>query len=305
MQQINWYPGHMAKAKRMLQENIKMVDAVAEIVDARAPAATRNPDFDSLFRTRQRLIFLNKADLADSARVKAWIRYYESQGVQAAAIVSTGNAMKKQALALLQKATAEKVARMKAKGISKTVRIMVVGIPNVGKSTFINRIAGENRAQTGDRPGVTRSKQWVKVGPYLELMDSPGLLWPKLGDQEQARHLAYIGSINDEIMDVEELAECLLRDLYALCPQKLLERYPKLLIKEGQEDFTYLEGVARSRGFLLSGGVADIERAARVTLDEYRGGKIAHVTWEQPPALEKKTEKSEEAAQAPSENPEA
>ena len=253
MQQINWYPGHMAKAKRMLQENIKLVDAVAEIVDARAPAATRNPDFDGILKTRERIVFLNKADLADPALCKAWIRQYESQGIQAAAIVSTGAAMKKQAMALLQRATAEKVARMQAKGIRKTVRIMVVGIPNAGKSTFINRIAGENRAQTGDRPGVTRSKQWVKVGPYLELMDSPGLLWPKLEDQRLARHLAYIGSINDEIMDVESLSESLLSELYALCPEKLLERYPKLLLRQGEEDFTFLEGVARSRGFLLPG----------------------------------------------------
>lgn len=286
MQQINWYPGHMAKAKRMLQENIKLVDAVAEIVDARAPAATRNPDFDGILKTRERIVFLNKADLADPALCKAWIRQYESQGIQAAAIVSTGAAMKKQAMALLQQATAEKVARMQAKGIRKTVRIMVVGIPNAGKSTFINRIAGENRAQTGDRPGVTRSKQWVKVGPYLELMDSPGLLWPKLEDQRLARHLAYIGSINDEIMDVESLSESLLSELYALCPEKLLERYPKLLLRQGEEDFTFLEGVARSRGFLLPGGLADTERAARVALDEYRGGKIARITWETPGAEE-------------------
>ena len=175
---------------------------------------------------------------------------------------------------------------LQAKGIRKTVRIMVVGIPNAGKSTFINRIAGENRAQTGDRPGVTRSKQWVKVGPYLELMDSPGLLWPKLEDQRLARHLAYIGSINDEIMDVESLSESLLSELYALCPEKLLERYPKLLLRQGEEDFTFLEGVARSRGFLLPGGLADTERAARVALDEYRGGKIARITWETPGAEE-------------------
>lgn len=278
--QIQWYPGHMAKARRMLQENLKFIDVVAEIVDARAPEASRNPDFDTLFESKSRVILLNKADLGDSAALRRWIAYYKKQGILAAPIVSTGSLGKKQALALFEEAAREKVERMKEKGLNKVVRVMVVGIPNVGKSTFINRIAGESRAQTGDRPGVTKAKQWVKVGPYLELMDSPGLLWPKLEDQGKARLLAYIGSINDEIMDQEELSAGLLALLQKIAPEALCGRYTKLTAETPKEEL--LNAVARSRGFLLSGGVLDTERAARIVLDEFRGGKIAKVTLEQP-----------------------
>ena len=203
---IQWYPGHMAKARRMLQENLKLVDAVAEIVDARAPEASRNPDFDALFSGKARLILLNKADLADENMTRRFVEYYKGKGFLAAPIVSTGAAGKKQAVSLMERAVADKVKRMEEKGVKKTVRVMVVGIPNVGKSTFINRVAGENRAKTGDTPGVTRSKQWVKVDAYLELMDSPGLLWPKLEDQDKALSLAFLGSINDDILDGEELS---------------------------------------------------------------------------------------------------
>ncbi|MBQ6146640.1 MAG: ribosome biogenesis GTPase YlqF, partial [Clostridia bacterium] len=209
----------MAKAKRMPQENLKLVDAVAEIVDARAPEASRNPDFDALFAGKARLILLNKADLADESMTRRFVEYYKGRGFLAAPIVSTGAAGKKQAVSLMERAVADKVRRMEEKGVKKTVRVMVVGIPNVGKSTFINRIAGENRTKTGDTPGVTRSKQWVKVNAYLELMDSPGLLWPKLEDQEKALSLAFLGSINDDILDGEELAQKLLARLRELVPQ--------------------------------------------------------------------------------------
>ena len=275
---IQWYPGHMAKAKKMLAENLKLIDVVIELVDARAPLATRNPDFDSLFSQKQRVIFLNKSDLASDAETKKWIAHYKSMGINAMPFVSTSAAKRKAALELIEKAASAKVERLKEKGVHKTVRAMVVGIPNVGKSTFINRIAGESRAQVGDKPGVTKSKQWVKITPYLELMDTPGLLWPKLEDEVLARHLAYIGSIKDDIMDTEQLASCLLTDLNCLCHEQLAARYSKIEANTPMNEM--LEAVCRSRGFILPGNALDIERASRITLDEYRAGKIAKVTFD-------------------------
>lgn len=277
---IQWYPGHMAKARRMLVENLKLIDAVVEIVDARAPIATRNPDFDDLFAAKKRIILLNKSDLADPAATKAFTRAFREQGIEALEFVSVNSAKKAAAVDLLQRAVQEEVDRLLQKGVRKTLRFMVVGIPNVGKSTFINRIAGSNRAQVGDKPGVTKAKQWVKVNPYLELMDTPGLLWPKLGDDLLARHLAYIGSIKDDIMDVEQLSGLLLQELMAFCPAALAARYKKL--EPGMAPHELLEGVCKSRGFLLAGGVPDLERGARIALDEFRAGKIARVTLDTP-----------------------
>lgn len=290
---IQWYPGHMAKARRMLAENLKLIDVVVELVDARAPRATRNPDFDDLFSTKQRVILLNKSDLASPAETRAWVDYYRSAGIGAMDFVATNSAKRKAAVALIENAAAEKVRRMREKGIAKVVRAMVVGIPNVGKSTFINRIAGASRAQVGDKPGVTRAKQWVKISPYLELMDTPGLLWPKLEDDRLARHLAYIGSIKDDIMDVERLAEALLFTLSELCPNELAARYK--LAAPGMTGEALLLAVSQSRGFLLPGGEADTERAARIVLDEYRAGKIAHVTLD--PVLEPREDNDNGAAQ--------
>lgn len=277
---IQWYPGHMAKARRMLLESLKQIDVVVELIDARAPISTRNPDFDDLFNQKKRVVILNKSDLADATSTKRWIAYYQAQNIQTIAFVALNNAAKKQAVSSIESAAEEKVIRMRQKGVLKVIRAMVVGIPNVGKSTFINRIAGSTRAQVGDKPGVTKGKQWVKITPYLELMDTPGLLWPKLENKEQALNLAYLGSIKDDIMDVEELAELLLSKLMHLCPQALMARYTKL-----SDERPWLEGVCLSRGFLLSGGVLDTERAARIVLDEFRGGKIANVTLEQPEEL--------------------
>ncbi len=286
---IQWYPGHMAKARRMLTENLQLIDVVVELVDARAPAATRNPDFDTLFSKKSRVILLNKSDLADPVATKAWIAYYKAKGISAMAITSTGNSQKKAALDLMQEAAAEQVARMKAKGVLKTVRVMVVGIPNVGKSTFINRIAGSVRAKVGDKPGVTKGKQWVKITPYLELLDTPGLLWPKLENEVYAKRLAFIGSIKDDIMDVEALAGALLETLMCLCPIQVTQRYGKT--KPDMAGHDLLAAVCDSRGFLLPGGAPDLERGARIVLDEFRGGKIAKVTLDQP----------EEAVESPKE----
>ncbi len=281
---INWYPGHMAKAKRMLEENLKLIDVVIELVDARAPAASRNPDFDALFQGKSRVLLLNKSDLADPATNKRWIGYYKRQGIEAAEVTASAQNAKMTAIRLIEKATAALVKRYEEKGVKKTVRVLIAGIPNVGKSTLINRIAGEKRAQTGDKPGVTKGKQWVKITPHLELLDSPGLLWPKLGDVKLSEHLAFLGSINDEILNIEELAEHLLSTLRELKPDALYERYKKL--SADTPDGALLEGVAKSRGFILKGGVFDTERAARIVLDEFRAGKIARVTLEQPPKEE-------------------
>jgi ribosome biogenesis GTPase A len=280
MAAINWYPGHMTKTRRMLQENLKMIDVVVEVLDARAPRASRNPDFDDLFAGKARVVLLNKSDLADSNATKRWIADFNRRGIEAAGISATGGSAKKVAVSLIEKAAKPKVDALKAKGINKVIRAMIVGIPNVGKSTLINRIAGQNRAEVGDKPGVTRGKQWVKITPYLELMDTPGMLWPKLEDQELAKHLAYLGSIKDEVMDSEELATDMLALLQAIAPGQVAERYSKFTAQTPKEDL--LKSVCLSRGFLLRGGELDTERAAHVSLDEFRAGKVARVTLEQP-----------------------
>jgi len=282
MPAINWYPGHMAKTRRMLVDNLKMIAVVVEVIDARAPLASRNPDFDDLFAVKARVVLLNKSDLADGNSTKRWISFYNRRGIEASGVSATGGSAKKNVTALIEKAAKPRVDAMKAKGVNKVVRCMIVGIPNVGKSTLINRMAGESRAEVGDRPGVTRGKQWVRISPYLELMDTPGMLWPKLEDQELAKHLAFLGSIKDEIMDSEELATDLLVLLQSMVPAPLTERFSKLATDTPKENL--LDAVCRSRGFLLRGGELDTERASHVALDEFRAGKIAHVTLEQPEA---------------------
>jgi len=282
MPAINWYPGHMAKTRRMLVENLKMIDVVVEVIDARAPLASRNPDFDDLFSGKARVVLLNKSDLADGHTTKRWITHYNRRGIEAAGVSATGGSAKKIVTALIEKAAKPRVDAMKAKGVNKVVRCMIVGIPNVGKSTLINRMAGETRAEVGDRPGVTRGKQWVRISPYLELMDTPGMLWPKLEDQELAKHLAFLGSIKDEIMDSEELATDLLALLQRMVPALLTERFSRLEADTPMEGL--LDAICRSRGFLLRGGELDTERASHVALDEFRAGKIARITLELPEA---------------------
>lgn len=281
---IQWYPGHMAKARRMLEENLKLIDVVVEVCDARAPRSTRNPDFDVLFKNKARVVLLNKSDLADEKLVRAWVDRLKSEGISAAPIVSTSNTGKKTAIQLIEQAAAPRVAQMKKKGVLKTVRVLIAGIPNVGKSTFINRIAGASRAQVGDKPGVTKGKQWVKITPYLELMDTPGLLWPKLEDEQSARHLAFLGSVKDDVMNVEELAAELLAELLALTPDAVQARYKLLETGLGKEFL--LPRVAEGRGFFLSGKEPDTERAARIVLDEFRAGKITKITLDDPFAKE-------------------
>ena len=281
---INWYPGHMAKTRRLLTEQIRSVDAVIELIDARAPISTRNPDLDKLIAGKARLVVLNKADMADDRVTDQWMAYFKRQGVNAMRF-NSANGKAKDALGRIAEMTKNTVERMQARGANKTVRLMVVGIPNVGKSTFINKLHGQAVAKAQDRPGVTRSNSWIKVGPFLELMDTPGMLWPKLENQASAQRLAYLGSVRDEILDSQGLAADLMKLIYSVSPAALTARYK---LPEGLTDpagHELVEAACRGRGWLLSGGRFDIDRASAVILDEFRDGKIGRITLERPEEL--------------------
>lgn len=277
--QIQWYPGHMAKAKRQLSEQLRRVDAVIELCDARLPFSSRNPHLDTLMRGKKRLLILNKADLADENETKRWLAQFRAGGEAMAFNAARGNA--KEAVRRIEAVTAEAVRRQAARGIRKTVRAMVVGVPNVGKSTFINRLNGTPVTLTGDRPGVTRQVRWVRVAPYLELMDTPGLLWPRLDDAMAAERLAWLGTIRDEILDTQALAVSLLNRLMAVRPGAVRERFK--VQDESLRGHALLEAVCLGRGFLMSGGVPNTERGAAVALDEFRAGKLGRITLEAAP----------------------
>ena len=282
MPQINWYPGHMAKSRRLLQDQLRAVDAVIELCDARAPLATRNPDLEKLTHGKARILILNKADLADDRETARWVEYFRSQNLSAMRFNSNGGKTK-EILARIQEATRPAVERAAARGVKKTVRLMIIGIPNVGKSTFINRIHGSGIAKASDRPGVTRSNQWVKIGPYLELLDTPGMLPPRMDDQDGARLLAYLGSIRDQIMNTEELAGQLLMHLQAINPAAVAARFK---LPEGEiydDPQLALEAACKGRGWLISGGRPDVDRAAALVLDEFRAGKAGKITIERAP----------------------
>ena len=283
--EINWYPGHMAKAKRLLADQLARVDVVVELCDARLPYSSRNPDLDRLCAGKKRVLLLNKADLADNGATGAWISWFRSQGLDVSPYqATTGKA--KDALAAIDRAAREAVEKAEQRGMHKTVRAMVVGVPNVGKSTFTNRLHGGNIAKTGDRPGVTRANQWVRITPYLELMDTPGLLWPRLDDQLAARRLCYIGSVKDDVVDLPMLAIHLLQDMLAVRPEPVIERFRiKNPEARGAE---LLDEVCRGRGFLLRGAESDYDRCCQVVLDEFRAGKLGRMTLELPPKQEKK-----------------
>lgn len=282
MPEINWYPGHMAKSRRMLEEQMRGIDAVIELCDARAPRATRNPMLSAVCKGRARVLVLNKADLANDAATKAWMDFYRAQGMFAVRFTATGGKTR-EILSFIQEATKEAVERMRARGANKTVRLMVIGVPNVGKSTLINRLRGGAVVKTADRPGVTRTRQWVKVGPYLEMLDTPGMLWPKLDDQEVAKTLAQLGSIRDQIIDGEELAGDLLFRLMRIAPEAVCARFKLPVEAAGEmQPYELLEAAGRGRGYLLSGGRLNTERAAAVVLDEFRAGKVGKITLERP-----------------------
>ncbi|SPZ50393.1 Ribosome biogenesis GTPase A [Sarcina ventriculi] len=278
---INWFPGHMVKTKREIKENLKLVDAVIEIRDARIPNSSKNPDIDQLCKGKPRIILLNKCDLANEKITKEWKKSLENNEI----VVLEVNALKNDGLKnikpALLKLLKEKHDRLKAKGLVKiTTRVMVVGIPNVGKSTFINKMARNNIAKTGDRPGVTKSKQWIKTSIGIELLDTPGVLWPKFEDEQVGLNLAFTGAIKDEIMDIEELAFNLVKKLEVDFKDELMTRYKLEHLSE--ETIENLDNIARKRGCLISGGNIDYNRIAVILLDEFRGGKIGRISLERP-----------------------
>jgi len=279
---IQWYPGHMAKAKRLLSAQLGKVDLVVELCDARLPLSSRNPALDELIRHKRRVLLVCKADLAENTKTQQWLQYFKNQGIEAMAYDKSAQKTK-QARQLIELAAKDVLERNERRGIQKTLRAMVVGVPNVGKSTFINRLYGKTVAQTGDRPGVTKSNQWVKVSPYLEVLDTPGMLWPKLNDQLAATRLAYIGTIKDAVYDQYELCVSLLKDLLAVMPQRTVERY-KIKNPEAQ-NYELLDEVCKGRGFLMRGGELDYDRACSVILDEFREGKVGKITLEQAPRI--------------------
>lgn len=281
---FQWYPGHMTKARRAMQEDIKLVDMVIEVIDARIPISSRNPDIDELGKNKFRLVLLNKADLADDQKNRAWQNWFQQKGI---AVVMTDartkNGMKQIQNTILE-VCKEKIERDRRRGIkNRPIRAMVVGIPNVGKSTFINSFAGRSCAKTGNKPGVTRGNQWIHLNKNVELLDTPGILWPKFEDQIVGLHLAFIGSMKDDILNQEEVAVELLRFLQEAYPKALAERYQmeEAQLKEAVP-LDILQHIARLRGCLLKAGELDTKKAAALCLDDFRAGRIGRISVEMP-----------------------
>ena len=283
---IQWYPGHMTKTRRMMEENLKLVDAVCEILDARIPISSRNPDIDTICGNKPRLIILNRIDLADQSAIKLWSDYFRQKGW---AVLATDCKSRKGINGFVPAVRAllsDKIKRYEEKGqIGRPLKIMIVGIPNVGKSTFINQIAGRKGAKAENRPGVTRGKQWVTVDQGLLLLDTPGILWPKFEDPEVGMRLAYTGAVKDDVIDIETLACNLIKMLWTRYPEAVRARY-RVEMQQDAEGWELLEEAGRKRGFLVSGGDVDTERMSRVLLEEYRSCKLGRFTFEMPDMLE-------------------
>lgn len=290
---IQWYPGHMTKTRRQIEADLKLVDVVVEIIDARIPASSRNPDIDAICAGKPRLIVLNRADQADPAQNKAWGTCFRSQGHSVLETDARSGRGINQFSAVVQGVLKDQIAKWREKGqVGRPVRAMVVGVPNVGKSTFINKVAKKKSAKASDRPGVTRGKQWVRVDQGLDLLDTPGILWPKFEDETTGMNLAFTGAVKDEIMDVETLGCHFMALLGERYPQALTESYrlPEVPIREeGENDVAWgyriLQACAAKRGMRISGGEVDTERMARVLLDEYRGSRLGRFTLEVPPSM--------------------
>lgn len=277
---FQWYPGHMTKARRMMQENIKLIDIVVELVDARVPFSSKNPDIDELAKNKYRLIVLNKADMADAKTTAVWQNYFEAKGFFVAKVNSQKGAGMKEVKSLIEKACQEKKARDKKRGIlNRPLRAMVVGIPNVGKSTFINSFAGKACAKTGNKPGVTKGKQWIRLNKQVELLDTPGILWPKFEDQTVGQHLAFIGSIKDELIQSVELALDLIEFLTASYPGILGKTYS---IDESEDSVAILNAIAVNRGCLKKGNELDHDKAAFLLLDDFRNARLGKISVENP-----------------------
>ncbi len=275
---IQWYPGHMTKAKRMMQENIKLIDIVIELVDARIPLSSRNPDIDQMAQNKARLILLNKVDLADSRYTKQWQSYFEEKGFFVATVNSQRGTGVKAIQGIIMEACKEKIERDRKRGIkNRPIRAMIAGIPNVGKSTFINSLVGKACTKTGNKPGVTKGKQWIKLNKNIELLDTPGILWPKFEDETVGLHLALIGSVNDEILISEELAISLIDILKEHYKGVLEKRYE---VDEAHTSLELLSEIAEHRKCLKKGGELDLSKAADILLDEYRSGRLGAITLE-------------------------
>ena len=278
---IQWYPGHMTKTRRQIEADLKLVDAVCEIVDARIPVSSRNPDIDAICGNKPRIIVLNRMDLADNEATRQWMQYFRNKGFAAVATDCKTKKGINNFQPAVRSVLKEKIERNAAKGMNKPLKVMVVGIPNVGKSTLINQISGRKGAKAENRPGVTRGKQWVNVDNGLLLLDTPGILWPKFEDPNVGMMLAYTGAVKEGVIDIEELAARLMELLLRFYPQTLRDRY-KVEAEQGTPGYMLLEEAGRKRGYLLSKGEIHTERMAKVLLDEYRSGKLGHFTLEMP-----------------------
>ena len=278
---INWYPGHMAKTKKQIIEDLKLIDIVIEILDARIPLASQNPDIENCIKDKNKIIVLNKADLADNNITNKWIEFYKNKGINAIAVESNNSKGIKDVIDGI-KSEYEKVKQkfMQKGKIGKAIRVMVVGIPNVGKSTFINSIAKRNTAKVGNKPGVTKQKQWIKITNEIELMDTPGMLWPKLENKDFAIHLAFVGTIGENAIDKEEIAYYLLEYLIKNYPQRVIERFNISL--EDKETMDVLEEIARKRGAIISGGNINMQKVSDIILNDFQNGKLGRITIELP-----------------------
>lgn len=278
---INWYPGHMKKTKDLMRDNLKLVDVVVELLDSRIPYSSKNPDIDKLTAGKPRVVVLNKSDISDRTKLNRWINYYKEQGIKAIPIDAMKGTGVNKIIDECRNAVSEKMAQLKEKGRKeRAIRIMIVGVPNVGKSSLINKLTGRKSTQTGDRPGVTKGKQWVKLRGNLELLDTPGILWPKFEDQDVALNLAFTRAIKDEILDIETLALRLIEKLMDIEPEKLRERYK--LESLGESGIETMDMIARKRGFITGRKEIDYTRTATTVLNEFRTGKIGNITLEVP-----------------------
>lgn len=292
---VQWFPGHMAKTRRLMQSNLKLVDAVVEMTDARIPISSRNPEMDRLVGSKPRLLILNKSDAADETVNSMWLDFYKRKGIMALSMDCRSGKGINKFIPALKELLKNQIESWNNKGmVGRPIRIMIVGIPNVGKSSFINRLAGSKRAKVEDRPGVTRGKQWVSIGTEIELLDMPGVLWPKFEDKTVGEHLAFTGAVKDDVMDLEYLACRLLQFLYKKYPENIVTRY-SISLDDIYEDemsmsnctlgFEILERIGKKRGFLISGGEINTERAAITVVDEFRGGKLGRLSIETPKDL--------------------
>lgn len=281
---IQWFPGHMAKTRRLMTDSLRLVDVVIEVTDARIPYSSRNPEMDKLVGRKPRIVLLNKCDAANETETSRWIDHYKRQGIPSIATDCRSGKNINRVIPLVKEVLKDEIAKWNAKGmVGRPIRIMIVGIPNVGKSSLINRLAGSKRAKVEDRPGVTRGKQWVTLANDVELLDMPGVLWPKFEDQDVGLSLAFTGAVKDDIMDMESLACFFIKKLRTVSCDAFKERY-NVDVKEEDTDYEVLEAIGRRRGFLVSGGEINTERAAIILIDEFRSGKLGRISLELPEA---------------------